>query len=61
MKIIVDNRNVFDTVRRLFTQSPYFRERAQDQTKVVEPGAEQTVDGKFRQNFTFKFRDDWKE
>ena len=58
VKIIVDNRSVFDKVRRLFTQSPYFKDRARDQTKVVEPGAEQPVDGRFRQSFTFSFRDD---
>ncbi|MDJ0520887.1 MAG: pilus assembly protein PilM [Planctomycetota bacterium] len=58
VKIVVDNRTVFDTVRRLFSQSPYFKDRAADPTKVVEPGAEQTVEGRFRQNFTFKFRDE---
>ena len=58
VKIVVDSREVFDTVRRLFSQSEYFKERSRDQTKVVEPGAENVVDGQFRQNFTFKFRDD---
>ncbi len=58
VKIVVDNRSVFDVVRRLLSQSPYFKDRARDQTKVVEPGAEQTVEGRFRQSFTFSFRDE---
>jgi len=58
VKIVVDNRSVFDTVRRLLSQSPYFQDRAHDQTKVVEPGAEQPFEGRFRQSFMFRFRDE---
>ncbi len=58
VKIVVDNRDVFDTVRRLLAQSPYFKDRARDQTKVVEPGAEQTFEGRYRQSFMFSFQDE---
>jgi len=57
--LIVDDTRAFDTVRRLFTESPYFKERARDQRRIVEPGSQQPLpNGRKKQRFTFTFRDD---
>ena len=57
--LIVDDTRAFDTARRLFTESPYFKERARDPRRIVEPGSQQNLsDGKVKQRFTFTFRDD---
>jgi type IV pilus assembly protein PilM len=59
IRIIVDDRAVFDEVRGLLSKSAYFKERAFDPTKIVEPGAEQTLPGgRKKQSFSFKFRED---
>lgn len=57
--IIVDDRRVFDEVRRLLSLSPYFKERSFDPTNIVEAGSETTLpDGKMRQIFQLRFRED---
>ncbi len=57
--VVVEDRRVFDEVRKLLGRSAYFKERAFDQTKVVEPGAESLLPGGYkRQIFTLKFRED---
>jgi type IV pilus assembly protein PilM len=59
VRIIVDDSTVFDEVRRLFSTSPYFRKMADDPSKVVEPGAQQTLpSGRLKQSFQFKFQVD---
>lgn len=59
VRIVVDDSTVFDEVRRLFSASPYFREWADDPSKVVELGAQQTLpDGKVKSSFQFKFKVD---
>ncbi|MDA1194333.1 MAG: hypothetical protein O2894_04045 [Planctomycetota bacterium] len=57
--LTVDDRRAFDTVRRVFSESPYFRDRASDPRLIVEPGPEQSAaEGRRQQRFTFVFREE---
>ena len=57
--LIVDDTRAFDTARRLFSESAYFKDRARDPRRIVEPGSQQNLpNGRKKQRFTFTFRDD---
>ncbi len=59
--LLTDNRRAFDIARQKFSESPYFKDRADNPRRVVEPGSESRVKERLKMRFTFTFDEDWQE
>jgi type IV pilus assembly protein PilM len=58
LTVVVDNKDIFDEVRRLLTASPYFAERARNASQIVEPQDQKKVAERWEQSFDFRFAEE---